>query len=75
MVRSKIKKVITDHTLIETCIKLTPFLIRQFTRYSKEKGKNKINRVSLAHGIRLTGVALAKKYGVKEPEKLCDNYQ
>ena len=66
---------ITDHTLIETCVKLTPFLIRQFIRYSEEKGKNKINRISLAHGIRMAGVALSKKYGVKDPEKLCDNYQ
>jgi len=73
--RSKIKKVIKDHNLIETCIKLTPFLIRQFLRYSEEKGKNKNNQVSLAHGIRLAGVALARKYGVKNPEKLCDNYQ
>jgi len=75
MNKSKIKKIISDHDLIETCIKLTPFLKRQFIRYSKEKGNNKINRTSLAHGIRLAGVALAKKYGVENPELLCDNYQ
>ena len=73
--KSKINKIITDHTLVETCIKLTPFLKRQFIRYSEEKGKNKINRTSLSHGIRLAGVALSKKYGVKKPELLCDNYQ
>ena len=73
--RSKIKKVIGDHTLVNTCVKLTPFLCRQFLKYSEDKGKNVINRASIAHGIRLAGVALSKKYGVKDPESLSVNYQ
>jgi len=55
-------------------IKITPFLRRAFIRYSTEKGKNVNNVASLAHGIRLAGIDLVKKYGVVEPEKLSVNY-
>lgn len=72
---SKIKLDIGDHDLVNTCVKITPFIMRQFLRYSQDKGANVNNRVSLAHGIRLAGVALAKKYGVADPENLCVNYQ
>jgi len=68
-------QILRDHTLRITSIQTTPFLIRQFVRYSEEKGLNVNNQKSLAHGIRLAGVALAKRYGVKEPEKLSRNYQ
>lgn len=75
MNKSKIKKSIGDHDLEETCIKITPCLKRSFIRYSLEKGKNSNNRASIAHGIRMVGVALLKKYGVATPEKLSVNYQ
>ena len=75
MKRSKLKRSVGDHDLYDTVIKLTPFIRRQFLRYSEDKGNNVNNVQSLAHGIRLAGVALARKYGVKEPEKLCVNYQ
>jgi hypothetical protein len=75
MKRSKLKKIVDEHDLYDTVIKITPFLRRQFIRYSGDKGNNVNNVRSLAHGIRLAGVALARKYGVKEPEKLCVNYQ
>jgi hypothetical protein len=75
MKRSKIKTDVEDHDLIETCIKITPCLKRSFIRYSFEKGKNVNNRASIAHGIRMAGVALLKKYGVATPEKLSVNYQ
>lgn len=67
--------IVRDHTLRVTSIQLTPFLSRQFIRYSEEKGLNVNNQKSLAHGIRLAGIALAKHYGIKEPEKLSRNYQ
>jgi hypothetical protein len=73
--RSKIKKTVGDHDLVETSIKITPCLMRSFVRYSLEKGKNINNMASLAHGIRMTGVALLKKYGIATPEKLSVNYQ
>ena len=75
MKRSKLKRPVGDHDLYDTAVKITPFIKRQFLRYSMEKGNNINNVNSLAHGIRLAGVALAKKYGIKEPEKLCVNYQ
>jgi hypothetical protein len=61
--------------LVETCIKITPFLKRVFKRYSCENGKNINNMASIAHGIRLAGVALARGYGIATPEKLSKNYQ
>ncbi|HSV43257.1 MAG TPA: hypothetical protein VLJ10_01760 [Candidatus Bathyarchaeia archaeon] len=69
------KKTVGEHDLVDTCIKITPCLRKIFTRYSDEKGRNRNNRKSLAHGIRLAGVALMKKYGIKEPENLSVNYQ
>ena len=73
--RSKIKKEKGDHDLVLTSVQITPFLKRIFVKYSEEKGRNKNNLASLAHGIRLAGVALAKKYGIKSPEKLSENYE
>jgi hypothetical protein len=73
--KSKIKKIVGDHDLVETCIKITPCLRRSFIRYSYEKGKNSNNVASLAHGIRMAGVALLKKYGIANPRKLSVNYQ
>jgi hypothetical protein len=75
MKHSKITKQIDDHDLVNTCVKITPFLARIFSRCSSEKGANVNNRVSIAHGIRLAGVALAKRYGVSDVEKLSVNYQ
>lgn len=75
MKRSKIKKSIGDHDLVETSVKITPFLRRQFLRCSFEAGKNINNAVSLAHGIRIAGIELARKYGIATPEKLSENYQ
>jgi hypothetical protein len=75
MKRSRLKRSVDEHDLYDTVIKITPFIKRQFLRYSEEKGKNVNNVQSLAHGIRLAGIALAKRYGVKEPDKLCINYQ
>lgn len=69
------RKIIRDHLLRVTSIQISDFLVRQFLRYSDEKGKNTNNQISLSHGIRLAGIALAKKYGVKEPELLNTNYQ
>jgi hypothetical protein len=68
-------KIVRDHDLKITSIQLTPFLVRQFLRYSEEKGGNVNNQVSLAHGIRVAGVALAKRYGVEGVESLSENYQ
>jgi len=67
--------ILRDHSLRVTSIQITPFLSRQFVRYSGDKGKNANNQISLAHGIRLAGISLAKHYGIKEPEKLSRNYQ
>lgn len=75
MNRSKIKRTVGDHDLVDTCVKITPCLRRAFLRYSDEKGRNRNNRKSLAQGIRLAGVALMKKYGIHDPEKLSVNYQ
>lgn len=69
------RKIIGDHLLRVTTIQITDFLARQFIKYSQEKGNNVNNQRSLSHGIRLAGVALAKKYGVKDPEMLNENYQ
>lgn len=73
--RSKIKKTVGEHDLVNTCIKITPCLRRIFMKYSAEKGKNRNNVISAAHGIRMAGVALMRKYGIVEPEKLSINYQ
>lgn len=61
--------------MIETCVKITPFLKRLFLKCSFEAGKNINNHVSLAHGIRLAGCDLARKYGIANPERLSENYQ
>jgi hypothetical protein len=73
--RSKISNIVGDHDLSLTCVKITPALRRIFLKYSEEKGKNINNVASVAHGIRLAGVALMKKYGVVSPELLSENYQ
>ncbi|MBE3122230.1 MAG: hypothetical protein IMZ58_08510 [Thermoplasmata archaeon] len=73
--KSKIKKTVDDHDLVETCIKITPCLKRAFLRYSAEKGKNSNNMASLAHGIRMAGAALLKRYGIATPENISVNYQ
>jgi hypothetical protein len=73
--KSKMKQNIGDHDLFNECVKITPFLKRIFLRYSFEKGKNMNNVSTISHGIRLAGVALAKKYDIATVEKLSTNYQ
>lgn len=72
---NKIKTTTGDHDLKLVSIKITPCLKRAFIRYSLEKGKNSNNMASVAHGIRMAGVALLKRYGIATPGNISVNYQ